>query len=674
MLVVGKVYFGRFVFDLDQQRLSGPDGEIPLNLKSAAVLAYLVQRPGHISTKEELLQAVWTDTAVTDDALVQRVLDIRKALGDNSRTPQFIRTHPKRGYEFVAATAESAPDSTVPPLAAAPASASPHRNWIWPAAGSALLLLAALALWMTRPAPPTDLHIAQLTFLPGMEDYPVFGPSGRKILYASDEAGPANLWVLDEASGERKQVTQGAANLSEPDWSPDGDWIAYRSEEGMGGLYARSLSTGETIAIAAVGHHPRWSPDGQEIALHTAGAQAEIDIWSRRSRALRRINITGPPLVGISGPAWSADGKAIYFIANASTPRGAVDRPAEWVQLGHQIWRVSVAGGEARVVTPGTGILKDGGFDYDRRLSQLVFVGLDRGLWRSSIDASSGAETRKPARLTLTTQGHQHPRFGPHGEIVFSAIAAPEALWLAPFGPDGALDDTAMTRLTTGAASVRAPVLSPDGRRIAYFLWQGERFELWLLDLSTRAVHALGPNDRMSRTTPTWVDDGRGLAYDVMEGSTRERRTAWFTSDFAKLVDEHRVDDVPTQRPPRNLNPTGRFRPYIESRDGRQILMLDRKDAPPLQLSGPGHYQSPTWSADGKRLLYQSDEDGWFNIWALDFDPGRGAPAGAPRRISAFRGSPYMLSDSNLGFAVQPAGLVVPLRENRADLWMIRSR
>src|ERR1051325_11407858 len=129
MLVVGKVHFGQFVFDLQEHRLSGPAGEIPLNVKSAAVLAYLVQRPGHISTKEELLRAVWADTAVTDDALVQRVLDIRKALGDNSKTQQFIRTHPKRGYEFVAVNVEPVAEPATSP---APA---PRRNWMWAAAG-----------------------------------------------------------------------------------------------------------------------------------------------------------------------------------------------------------------------------------------------------------------------------------------------------------------------------------------------------------------------------------------------------------------------------------------------------------------------------------------------------------------------------------------------------------
>ncbi|MBN9659399.1 MAG: PD40 domain-containing protein [Acidobacteria bacterium] len=663
MVAPGKIRFGPYLFDLREQRLSGPAGEIPLNLKSAAVLAYLAQRPGQIVPKDELLHAVWADTAVTDDALVQRVLDVRKALGDNSKTPQYIRTHPKRGYEFVAA-----PDT--PPVQPAP------TRWWKPILAFALTVAAVAVFWFGRkpPATPVELKIAQLTFLPGMEDYPAFDATGRRILYGSDENGIANLWILEESSGDRRQVTQSKANLSEPDWSPDSDWIAFRSEEGKGGLFAKSLVTGETAPIAEFGHHPRWSPDGRLIAFHTAGAQSDLYIWKKEDRSLRRVIVSTPTLNSLSWPAWSQDGQFLYFIATAQfRSEPAQKRSPDWVYLGHQIWRVNAAGGEASVVTPGTGVLKDGGFDYDRTRSQLVFVGLDRGLWRSEIDRRTGAETAKPVRLTLTTQGHQHPRFSPGGEIAFSAIAAPEALWLVPFKSDGRLDEAAMTRLTTGAASVRAPVLSPDGRRIAYFLWQGERFELWLLDLETRSVRPIGPNDQLSRTSPSWIEDGRGLAYDIMDGRNRERRQSLFNQDFSKLIGEKSLDGAPNGRAPSNWDPTGRFRPYVESRDGQQNLWLERKDGPPLRLAGPGHYQSASWSAGGRRIYYQSDEDGWFNIWLLDFDPARGTPTGPPRQSSYFRGSPYLLSDSNLGFAMQPKGLVVPLRENRGDLWLIRS-
>jgi Tol biopolymer transport system component len=675
-----KIEFSHFSFDWQDQRLLGPSGEIPLAVKSAAVLAYLLQRPNQIIPKDELLHAVWADTAVTDDALVQRVLDIRKALGDNSRTPRFIRTHPKRGYEFVGG---GTVDTVDEPEILIQSLTEPRASTLWDRRWPALLVLAGVSILIAciilfvrygsfvNQLP--DLQISQLTFRAQMDDYPSVDPSGHRILYTSDEAGAANLWILDETNGERRQITHSEANLSEPDLSSDADWVAYRSEEGNGGLYARSLTTGVTMPIATFGHHPRWSPDGRRVAFQSAGSASSIYIWSREDGSTRKLNVQSSRLTDISWPVWGRDGKVLYFIASVRFDYETEQKKfPDWVQLGHQIWCVSAAGGNPTVTTPGTGIVKDGGFDYDRERSELVFVGLDRGLWRSKVDPKTGTEKGKPIRLTLTTQGHQHPRIGADGEIVFSAITGQEALWLVPFKEDGVLDEGAMSRLTTGAASVRDPTLSPDGRHIAYFIWSGNRFELWLLDLATHVARPIGPSDRFSRTSPIWSDDGLALTYTVFGGRNRELRHAWFTQDFSKLTDEQKPEKNFTLHRDRGWHPSGKFHLEIRTQDDHQEIWLDRKGGAASRLTPPGHYMWPSWSLDGKRIFFQSDEGGWFNIWWIDFDPVQGVPISTPQQSSSFRGSPYLLSDINLGFAVQPRGLVVPLRENRSDLWMIR--
>jgi len=73
----------------------------PLRQKPFQVLVYLIERRGEIVTKHELMENVWKDTTVTDDALVQCVKSIRQALGDDSRNPQLVQTLPKLGYRFI---------------------------------------------------------------------------------------------------------------------------------------------------------------------------------------------------------------------------------------------------------------------------------------------------------------------------------------------------------------------------------------------------------------------------------------------------------------------------------------------------------------------------------------------------------------------------------------------
>src|SRR5687768_8894123 len=95
--------FGRFVLDLTRGCLLSDGREIPLRPKTFAVLTYLVQRPGQLVSKEELLEAVWPGLIVTDDTLVQSIGELRRTLGDSAA--RVIVTVPRRGYRFEVAAA-----------------------------------------------------------------------------------------------------------------------------------------------------------------------------------------------------------------------------------------------------------------------------------------------------------------------------------------------------------------------------------------------------------------------------------------------------------------------------------------------------------------------------------------------------------------------------------------
>jgi DNA-binding winged helix-turn-helix (wHTH) protein/tetratricopeptide (TPR) repeat protein len=90
-------------FDLD---LAGPelrhDGRvIALRPKSLALISHLAQRPGQLVRKEDLIDAVWGQTAVSDATLARTLFDAREALGDDSREPRFIETVHRLGFRFV---------------------------------------------------------------------------------------------------------------------------------------------------------------------------------------------------------------------------------------------------------------------------------------------------------------------------------------------------------------------------------------------------------------------------------------------------------------------------------------------------------------------------------------------------------------------------------------------
>src|SRR5712671_4077969 len=87
--------------DFKRGCLCGRTGvEIKLRPKSFEVLRFLVENSGRLMAKEEIIGAVWADTAVTDDSLVQCLIDVRRALGDHGQ--HLIKTVRRRGYIFEA--------------------------------------------------------------------------------------------------------------------------------------------------------------------------------------------------------------------------------------------------------------------------------------------------------------------------------------------------------------------------------------------------------------------------------------------------------------------------------------------------------------------------------------------------------------------------------------------
>ena len=97
-----QILFPPFRLDLGTLRLWREDAEVFLRPKSAAVLRTLVQHHGRFMSKQELLEAVWAETCVSDGALKVCIRELRKTLGDDARTPQFIETVHRRGYRFFA--------------------------------------------------------------------------------------------------------------------------------------------------------------------------------------------------------------------------------------------------------------------------------------------------------------------------------------------------------------------------------------------------------------------------------------------------------------------------------------------------------------------------------------------------------------------------------------------
>jgi DNA-binding winged helix-turn-helix (wHTH) protein len=94
--------FAPFRLDLATEHLWQGEEIIPLRPKLLTVLRYLVEHAGRLVTQEELRQAVWPGTVVSESVLRGAIRELREVLGDEATAARFVETIPHRGYRFVA--------------------------------------------------------------------------------------------------------------------------------------------------------------------------------------------------------------------------------------------------------------------------------------------------------------------------------------------------------------------------------------------------------------------------------------------------------------------------------------------------------------------------------------------------------------------------------------------
>jgi adenylate cyclase len=138
------VGFGRYRFDLQDGRLWAGAKEIRLTPKASAVLKVLVTHAGAPVKKEHLFASVWSDPLAGDDALTSCIQELRNALADDARQPQYIETRHRKGYQFIA------------PLSGDVARAKSVATTHPPAAGQDLAALAVLPFADMSPGRDQD--------------------------------------------------------------------------------------------------------------------------------------------------------------------------------------------------------------------------------------------------------------------------------------------------------------------------------------------------------------------------------------------------------------------------------------------------------------------------------------------------------------------------------------
>jgi Tol biopolymer transport system component len=308
------------------------------------VLTVLAEHAGHVVSKERLLQTVWADTFVGDEALSKAISELRRCLGDDPKAPRFIQTIPKGGYRLVSAVTRGqsphdepgpSPASAIDLIPAAPVSLRPRwfrrsiRRLFIVSAVSLGLATTATVVWLLRhsrePA-PAPMQTVRLTTLPGIAESPTFSPDGRQVAFSWNGKTQDNfdIYVTLVGSSEVRRLTNDPLTDTLPRWSPDGRSIAFLRDRPDGTTIQLLSSLGGTdhrVSDFRGADSLSWSPDSRWLAAGRWG-RTDDRVSSPDERGIYLIPVEGGEprrlipanaQTFIPGSAFSSDGRRLAY-------------------------------------------------------------------------------------------------------------------------------------------------------------------------------------------------------------------------------------------------------------------------------------------------------------------------------------------------------------------------
>ncbi|HEX4170436.1 MAG TPA: hypothetical protein VHZ55_33645, partial [Bryobacteraceae bacterium] len=434
------------------------------------------------------------------------------------------------------------------------------------ALGTTILLVLVVPVFENffeaRP-PDEPAMAAPLTSHPGREGAPALSSDGKMVAYpwTQPDMEDSEIYVREFPAGLDRKLTADGRN-SNPVWSHDGRWIAYRHGLSSYLFQLRLMRSdgSDNHVLARLGPFSlppttglAWSPDGAWLVasdVQTPGESEALFRIDRRSGAKTRLTTPLANSVGDSSPAISWSGKFLAFARLEHyglgdiwvVPIGRNGLPtAAARQVTHQNTRAATPAWMPR----DREIVFHSGFDY----SQLVRIRADGGGQPITLRFGDGCEhpsidrsgdivfTRQHIQMNInlvalnakgfpvgksrliapSTRMDQFPRFLPDGKgIVFQSNRnGSSEIWTAK--PDGS---DALT-LTSLRANSERPRPSPDGSTIVFESNATGIVKLYTVPISggkpTRITYGAGADKGAA-----WSEDGRWIYFS----SDREGRAA----------------------------------------------------------------------------------------------------------------------------------------------------
>jgi tricorn protease len=451
---------------------------------------------------------------------------------------------------------------------------------------------------------------------PATESRPLYSPDGTKLAFVSTRTGAGNIYVLTLATGELTRLTYSDRPDALDGWSHDGKWIYFTSAvndvAGQGDIFRASSAGGTPLEVS----HERYlnefesapAPDGQTIALMAKGLSSsqwwrnghahidETEMWLKPVAESGRYQMLLKADAKHAWPMWSADGKTLFYMSDASGAENIwavpVAAPASAKELTHFK--------EGRVLWPSIG---DGG-------KTIVF---ERNFTIWKMDASSGKAERVPIALRgvpaspgvthVTETNFSTMTLSPDGKKI--AVVAHGEIFAA-----SAKDGGEAERLTHTATAESDPVWSADSMKLVYRSeagsGEGSGHNLVMYDFAAGKESVLtqaGNEDE----NPKWSPDGKSVAY---LRNDKELHVLTMPAQTGATVADRVVTSGELPRSSLAWSPDSQWVAYTadDSRSFRNVHVVPAAggESHPVSFLANGETSGVVWSTDGRYILFDT--------------------------------------------------------------------
>lgn len=356
---------------------------------------------------------------------------------------------------------------------------------------------------------------------------PAFSPDGQWVAMQSYKGGTFHIWVMHPDGTGLKQVTTGHGDDREPQFSPDGKTIAFSSDRAFTGSYdiwTVDVATGSVKQLTMGDeeeYEPTWSPDGKTIAYISA------------------------PFVAGAGGRYAAKSTDIFTIpVNGGKPKKMMDDKAGKLEApswgpGNKLAAVQFAGAgmmgasSAYMTVDGKRISTAFDDTFPFRAAwisptellytangQIVHADL-AAKSEKKIPFEAGIAAHKPIytakkfnfdeTMPHTVKGIFAPALSPDGKSI--AFVALNQLYVMPIGGKP-------KALTSDQFYKQGPMWSPDGKQLAYVTDKGGTQNVYIMDAATGSDRPLKADAEHAQIFPAWSPDGKWIAHQNEHGGT----------------------------------------------------------------------------------------------------------------------------------------------------------